>query len=193
MNSSKSLQKEMPEKLGLVDIKLIVPNILVELKYATDDNFTGKVVYDFKTCFLIKEAALNLSNIQAELENNGLGLKVWDGYRPSVAQWKFWELVPDERYVGDPRKGGVHTRGTAVDLTLVTKDGEELEMPSKYDDFSEKSHKNYMLASKIAIKNRLTLQKIMEKHGFMSVDTEWWHFDLKGWEKFPPLDFTPQK
>lgn len=175
----------------LVDIQEIIPQIQIDLKYATADNFTKQVVYDFHTCYLVKEAALKLRDVQNELETIGLGLKIWDGFRPVSAQWKFWELVPDERYVSDPRKGGRHTRGTAVDLTLITKDGKELSMPSEFDDFSEKAHRDYMGGSDEAIKNRTLLVEVMEKHDFIGLPTEWWHFDLIGWESFPPLDIDP--
>lgn len=176
----------------LVDLQSYIPNIQIDLKYATADNFTGEVVYDFQCCLLVKEAALQLREVQNELESLGLGLKVWDGFRPIAAQWKFWELVPDERYVSDPRKGGRHTRGTAVDLTLITQGGEELLMPSEFDDFSEKAHQGYMGVSDEAIYNREFLREIMERHGFIGLATEWWHFDLAGWQNYPPIDFTPQ-
>src|SRR3984957_1090436 len=186
------LKGEEPVASELVDIQSFIPKIQVDLKYATTDNFTGQIVYNFHCCLLLKEAALRLRDVQAELETLGLSLKVWDGFRPVAAQWKFWELVPDERYVSDPRKGGRHTRGTAVDLTLITKDGQELLMPSDFDDFSEKAHRNYREASEEAIKNREFLQEIMEKHGFVGLPTEWWHFDLIGWENYPPINITPQ-
>lgn len=177
----------------LVDIQDVVPTIKVDLKYATEDNFTGQIVYDFQQCLLIKEAALNLLDVQKELELQGLGLKIWDGFRPMAAQWKFWELVPDQRYVSDPRKGGRHTKGTAVDLTLITFDGQELPMPSAFDDFSEKAHRDYMHCSQEEINNRDFLQGIMERHGFTGLSTEWWHFDLNGWESYPLIDFTPNQ
>jgi D-alanyl-D-alanine dipeptidase len=145
----------------------------------------------FDRCLLLKEAALRLRDVQAELETLGLGLKVWDGFRPVAAQWAFWELVPDERYVSDPRKGGRHTRGTAVDVTLITREGQELPMPSVFDDFSEKAHRNYMEAPEEALNNRTLLQEVMEKHGFIGLPTEWWHFDLFGWENCPPIDIIP--
>ena len=176
----------MPSKL--VDIQTLIPNIQIDLRYATADNFTGQVVYTFHNCLLLEEAALKLAEVQKELETMGLGLKVWDGYRPMAAQWKFWELVPDERYVSDPKKGGRHTRGTAIDLTLITKEGQELPMPTSFDDFTEKAWRNSMDASPEAIQNRELLQTIMEKHGFIGLATEWWHFDLVGWEKHPPIE-----
>lgn len=171
--------------IDLVDIQEINPNIKVDLKYATKDNFTGKVMYPFNRCFLHREAAERLSKIQKRLEEKDLGLKIWDGFRPLSVQWKFWEMVPDERYVSDPRKGGRHTRGTAVDLTLVTLEGEELQMPSSFDDFTEKAHRNYLETSLEAIKNRKLLQKVMEEGGFVGLDTEWWHFDLEDWYEYP--------
>lgn len=176
----------------LLDIQSVTPQIQVELKYATADNFTGQVVYDFRHCLLLEEVALRLYDVQSELETMGLGLKIWDGFRPITVQWKFWELLPDERYISDPRKGGRHTRGTAVDLTLITKDGQELPMPSAFDDFSEKAHRNYMEATAKEIANRVLLQTRMEKHGFIGLPTEWWHFDLVGWENHPVLDITLQ-
>jgi len=179
---------EEPITSELVDIQTLIPNIQVDLKYATAANFTGQIVYNFQCCLLLKEAALQLSEVQTELEALDLGLKVWDGFRPMAAQWKFWELLPDERYVSDPRKGGRHTRGTAVDLTLITKDGQELLMPSGFDDFSEKAHQDYMEASDEAIRNREFLREIMERHGFINLPTEWWHFDLIGWQNYPPVD-----
>jgi D-alanyl-D-alanine dipeptidase len=182
-------QEAIPE---LVNVQSFIPGIQVDLKYATKDNFTGQVVYNFQCCLLLKDVAQKLSEVQAELETKGLSLKIWDGFRPVAAQCKFWELVPDERYVSNPKKGGRHTRGTAVDVTLITKDGQELLMPSSFDDFSEKAHRDYMGASDEAIKNRELLREIMEKHGFIGIPTEWWHFDLVDWKNYLPLDITPQ-
>lgn len=185
------LQGEQPGASELVDIQSFIPTIEVDLKYATTDNFTGQIVYNFNCCLLHIDVALRLRDVQAELETVGLGLKIWDGFRPVAAQWKFWELVPDERYVSDPRKGGRHTRGTAVDLTLITIDGQELLMPSDFDDFSEKAHHDYMGGSEEAINNREYLREIMERNGFIVLPTEWWHFDLIGWQNYPPIDFAP--
>jgi D-alanyl-D-alanine dipeptidase len=185
------LGEAVMEAHDLVDILAINPRIVVDLKYSTTDNFTGQVVYKFQTCLLKKQAALNVSRAQEELEKKGLGLKVWDGYRPIAAQWIFWNLIQDERYVADPRKGGRHTRGTAVDLTIIDKEGRELIMPTGFDDFSEQAHLDYMDLSKEQIKNRALLIDLMDRHGFSSLPTEWWHYDLKGWEQHPPLEYNP--
>jgi len=175
------------ESSTLVDVLTVIPDIHLDLKYATTDNFTGEVVYDFQKCLLHPETAYRLKAVQSELKTMGLSLKIWDGYRTFKAQEKFWELVPDSRYVSNPKKGGRHTRGTAVDLTLVTKEGDELPMPSAFDDFSEKAHRNYLGASKEEIHNREFLRKIMEKHGFVGLLSEWWHFDLAEWKDYPPI------
>lgn len=172
----------------LIDIKSLIPRAQVELRYATENNFVGQVVYPFDRCLLLKEVALCLRDVQTELELIGLGVKIWDGFRPLSVQWKFWEILPDERYISDPRKGGRHTRGTAVDLTLVTLQGEELIMPSEFDDFSERAHRDYMGASKEAMQNRELLEKIMKKHGFIGLPSEWWHFDYLGWENYPIVE-----
>jgi len=172
----------------LVDIKDCSLSICVDLKYATVDNFTGQIIYNFNNCLLLKETALQLLDVQTELETMGLGLKIWDGFRPMSIQRKLWDLFPDERYVADPRKGGRHTRGTSVDVTLVTKEGDELPMPSVFDDFSEKAHLDYMGAADEEIKNRDLLQKVMKNHGFVGLPTEWWHFDLVGWENYTERD-----
>jgi D-alanyl-D-alanine dipeptidase len=179
-------------KQRLVDVEMFIPEIRVELKYATKDNFTNEIVYDFDRCYLLEEAAIRLREVQRELESQGLGLKIWDGLRPTSAQWKFWELMPDERYVSDPRKGGKHTRGTSVDVTIVNKDGEELPMPSSFDDFSEKAHRDYLGASPDEIRNRELLQSVMERNGFKGLPTQHWHFDLIGWENYPPIDEIPK-
>ena len=172
----------------LTDIHSINKNIRVDLKYATKDNFTRQIVYDFSQCFLLKHVAIALGEVQKELEKSQLGLKIWDGYRPIAAQWKFWKLLPDERYVSDPRKGGLHTRGTAVDATLVDENGKELPMPTAFDDFSEKAHANYAGASFEQLRNRDLLRTVMEKHGFSVAETEWWHFNFANWEQHPPLE-----
>lgn len=175
-------------KTTLVDIKSFIPNIHVELKYATIDNFTGQRIYHFSRCLLREEAAIELRAVQEELESLNLGLKIWDGFRPFTAQWKFWELMPDERYVSDPRKGGRHTRGTAVDVTLVRENGQELLMPSLFDNFTEKAHRNYESAPLEALSNRRLLETVMQKHRFIGLITEWWHFDLIGWENYPLIN-----
>jgi D-alanyl-D-alanine dipeptidase len=171
-----------------IELNKMNPNIMLDIRYATTNNFTGKVVYPEARAFLVKEAALSLDSVQKELETMGFGLKIFDGYRPLSVQKIFWEIMPDERYVADPKKGSRHNRGMAVDLTLVDKDGKELPMPTEYDDFSEKAHRDYMNLTDEQIKNRKILEDVMTKYGFTGLPTEWWHFDYKGWESYDVMD-----
>lgn len=139
-------------------------------------------------CFLRRETAAKLSRVQEALEKEGLGLKVFDGYRPLSVQKKMWAHFPIEGYVANPAKGSNHNRGAAVDLTLVDPDGHELAMPSGVDEFSERAHRDYQGGSLAALKNREILQKAMEKEGFRGITTEWWHFDDRDCKIYPLLD-----
>lgn len=175
----------------LVDIKSIIPEIKVDLIYATKDNFVGEIVYKFNKCLALEKTALALKKVQAELKEQGLELKIWDIYRPMAAQKRFWEILPDPRYIANPAEGGRHTRGTAVDLTIIDNKGNELLMPTPFDNFTEKAHSDCMDLPEEALKNRALLHTLMNKHGFDSLPTEWWHFDLKGWKEYPPLQIDP--
>jgi zinc D-Ala-D-Ala dipeptidase len=170
---------------SLVDVTTLHPNIRVELKYASTENFTRKAIYNFTRCFLQREVALALAKVQTSLEELSLGLKVWDGYRPVAAQWKLWESCPDPRFVRHPAIGSCHSRGASVDVTLVTKEGCDLIMPSDFDDFSERASVHYLKAPQEALKNRDLLQKAMQNAGFLRYELEWWHFDFHTWESFP--------
>ncbi len=174
----------------LVDVQQVVPDIVVDLKYATPDNFTGQVLYEVPRCFLRRATAERLARVQARLRKRGLGLKIWDGYRPRSVQWKMWELVPDSRYVADPRKGSRHNRGAAVDVTLVDSTGRELEMPTGFDDFTEKAHRDYQGGSQRARQNRDLLEAVMRSEGFVPLPTEWWHFDDPDWRSYDLLDIS---
>ena len=173
---------------GLIDMHQRNPRIVVEMRYAGTNNFTHTVLYDRAECWLNAVAAARLDAVQKELEAQGLGLKVWDCYRPLSVQRKFWALVPDERYVANPSKGSRHNRGAAVDLTLVRADGTELAMPTPHDDFTQRAHRDFMDLPPEVLANRARLEKVMVRHGFVPFPTEWWHFDSEGWESFPVLD-----
>lgn len=174
----------------MVDIKAINSHIRLDIKYATSDNFTKQKVYSQPKAYLRKEVVEQLDKVQKDLEKQGLGLKVWDAYRPHSVQYKFWELVPDERYVANPAKGSRHSRGAAVDLTLVDSSGKELTMPTEFDNMTEKAHRDYMQLPEEAIRNREILEKAMAAHGFKGLPTEWWHFDYKKWQKYDLLDVS---
>jgi D-alanyl-D-alanine dipeptidase len=145
-------------------------------------------VYGRAACYLRPTVAAALARVQQDLRRRGLGLKVFDCYRPLSVQRRFWELVPDERYVANPAKGSRHNRGAAVDLTLVDRQGRELKMPTGFDDFSPRAHRDYRDLPKAVIRNRDTLERAMRRRGFVGLPTEWWHFDFQGWERFEVLD-----
>lgn len=178
--------REQPE--GFVDILSVDSTFVLDVRYATPNNFTHQVVYPCAKIVLRKTVAESLVAVQHELRSIGLGLKVFDGYRPLSVQKRFWEILPDSRYVADPKQGSRHNRGAAVDVTLVDSTGTELEMPTEFDDFTERSHSDSKECTEIAKNNRIVLQQMMQKHGFQPIRSEWWHFDFKGWEKYEIMD-----
>jgi D-alanyl-D-alanine dipeptidase len=168
----------------IIDIKEVNPRVVVEMKYATEDNFTKKRLYDSNTCFLRKSTAVRLDVVQKELEGMNLGLKVWDCYRPLAVQRILWAILPDERYVANPEKGSRHNRASSVDVTLVDSQGKELQMPTGFDDFSPRARHQYRDLPDQVIRNRELLKGLMEKAGFISLSEEWWHYDDQKWMQF---------
>ena len=172
----------------IVDIKDVNPRIIVDMRYATDDNFTKKRLYDSNTCFLRKSTAVKLDAVQKKLQGMNLGLKVWDCYRPLAVQRIFWAILPDERYVANPETGSRHNRASAVDVTLVDSQGKELQMPTGFDDFSPRAGHHYQDLPDHAIRNRELLKALMEKAGFIPLSEEWWHYDDEKWMQFDMMD-----
>jgi D-alanyl-D-alanine dipeptidase len=172
----------------LVDIEEVNPHIRVDMKYATEDNFTKKRLYDSNTCFLRRSTAVKLDGVQKELEGMNLGLKVWDCYRPLAVQRILWAIFPDEQYVANPEKGSRHNRASAVDVTLVDSQGTELQMPTGFDDFSPRAHHHYQDLPDQAIRNRELLKGLMEKAGFIPFSEEWWHYDDEKWMQFDRVE-----
>lgn len=181
-----------PAAEPLVDFHSRHPAAVLEIRYATADNFTHQAVYPVARCALRRSVAERLDLAAQELERRGLRLKVFDCYRPLSVQKAFWRLVPDERYVADPKKGSRHNRGAAVDVSLTDARGADLEMPTGYDDFTERAHRDWGLASPAAKENRQLLEDVMRAHGFVGLPTEWWHFDAEGWQSFPVSDVPLQ-
>jgi D-alanyl-D-alanine dipeptidase len=164
-----------------------VQEVVLDIRYATSNNFAKQRLYDEARCLLRPATAKKLEAVRKQLQSEGLRLKVFDCYRPLAVQHKMWALVPDERYVADPAKGSRHNRGAAVDVTVVRADGSELPMPTDYDDFSERAHRDYSNLPADAIANRSRLEKVMTKHGFVGLPTEWWHFDDADWQRYPVI------
>jgi len=177
---------------SLVSLQRFIPQLVVELKYATKNNFTHQVLYENASAYARLPVAEAMKKINVKLTQKGLGLKVFDAYRPYEITKKMWKVVHDERYTANPANGSGHNRGTSVDVTLVNLlTGEELEMPTAFDDFSIKAHHNYMKLPQEIIKNRELLKKTMEEFGFVSLRTEWWHYSLpNAASRFELLDLS---
>ncbi|MCG3205637.1 MAG: D-alanyl-D-alanine dipeptidase [Elusimicrobia bacterium] len=177
------------EDRSLVSIRNLAPGIVVEMRYATENNFTKTRLYPLQDeCLLCRPVAERLARVQKNLEKRGFGLKVWDCYRPLHVQKKLWEILPDPRFVADPKTGSRHNRGASIDLTLVDSNGNELLMPTGFDEFSEKARRNYRHLPAEALKNRSILEEAMTFEGFLPLSTEWWHFDAPDWASYELRD-----
>jgi beta-N-acetylhexosaminidase/D-alanyl-D-alanine dipeptidase len=183
-----------PARDALVDLHTVDDSIELDIRYATTNNFTKTAVYPVARCRLRYAVATRLVAVHRALSDAGYALKIWDCYRPISVQQAFWKLVPDSRYVAEPViengkavKGSKHNRGAAVDLTLVDAKGAPVEMPTDYDDFSEKAHRDAD-ATDAAKRHRKILRDAMEAQGFSALPTEWWHFDGPDWRTYALSD-----
>jgi len=176
----------------LVDVSTI-PGIRIDVRYATTNNFMHEQLYPIAKVYLRAPAARALAAVQSDLAAEHFGVKVFDGYRPSAITEKMWEPVKNPDFVADPAKGSRHNRGAAVDLTLVDlATGEEIAMPTPYDDFTPKARADYAQLPANVIANRAKLRDAMVRHGFDPLPSEWWHFDFHGWERFPLMNVPLQ-
>ncbi|MBI5856947.1 MAG: M15 family metallopeptidase [Sphingobacteriales bacterium] len=190
----KQVKKDSTKKL--VELKTLIPDIVYDLRYATTNNFMQRLMYPENTSitFMRLPAAIALQKIQEELSQNGLGLKIFDVYRPYSVTVKFWELVHDKRYVANPAKGSGHNRGIAVDLTIINlKTGKELDMGTGFDNFSDTAHHTFTRLPEEVLQNRELLKSTMEKYGFKAFETEWWHYYLVDGGRFEILDIDFKK
>jgi len=171
-----------PDK-RLVDLASL--GIPLDIRYATTNNFMKQPLYPIAKAYLRAPAARALADIQRELAPRGLGIKVYDAYRPYRVTEAMWEPIKNPDFVADPSKGSRHNRGAAVDLTLINlSDGSEVPMPTGYDDFTERAAHAFMDLPAEALANRALLRDVMVKHGFEPLPSEWWHYDFKGWKEF---------
>jgi zinc D-Ala-D-Ala dipeptidase len=175
----------------MVNVQDLIPGIDLDLRYASLNNFMHRVMYPErpKVTYLRLPAARALSKVQDELNKQGLGLKIYDAYRPYFVTEKFWELVHDDRYVADPKKGSGHNRGIAVDLTIIDfRTKKELVMPTGFDNFTDSAHHDFVNLPDEILKNRKLLKETMEKFGFVEFPTEWWHYSLPHPENYEVMD-----
>lgn len=185
-----TVKKDSAKKM--VSVISMIPDVMTDIRYATKNNFTHHQLYKKRTKpYLRLPVAQALWQVQTELSEKNLSLKIWDAYRPYSATVKMWDLVKDERFVADPKKGSGHNRGIAIDLTIVNKTtGQELDMGTGFDSFSDSAHRDFKNLSSDILQNRLLLKTLMSKYGFIQLETEWWHFY---WNKpdFELLDIDP--
>lgn len=186
-----------PEKnkreADLVELVKLDNTIKLDIRYATENNFVGKAVYPEARAFLQRPAAEAVVRVHRKLKEKGLGLVIFDGYRPWRITKLFWEVVPEDKrkFVADPAKGSKHNRGAAVDLSIYElKTGRLLEMPSEYDEFTERASPDYAGGTEKERENRDLLRRLMEAEGFIVNPNEWWHFDYKDWESYAIYDIA---
>ena len=175
-----------------VRVRDYIPDIVVDLRYATADNFTGTVIYSYDDAWLRYDTVEKLIDVQEQLKAEGYRLCIWDAFRSAASQQKLWEVCPDGNYVANPANGySGHTRGDTVDVTLVTLEGGAVEMPSGFDDFSALADRDYADVSAQAAENACLLERVMEDCGFTGYDKEWWHYSDNDRAQ-PAPEFEPE-
>lgn len=179
---------------NLVDIRRLSEDFEIEMKYASKNNFTGQKIYSIPLCSMQIGTARKLIKANSELMEKGYRIKIWDAYRPFTTQKIMWEIVPNGDFVANPNKGGsIHNCGFAVDVTLVDINSRELEMPSEFDDFSEKASRNNINMTEIAAKNLALLTDTMVRNGFRTITSEWWHYYDEDFKERIPIDIPLEK
>ncbi|MFA5443679.1 MAG: M15 family metallopeptidase [Bacteroidales bacterium] len=175
----------------LVDLEEVIPGISLDIAYAKSENFTGIPIYTSPKAFLCRPVALALALAQDSLKKLGMGFEILDAYRPYAATLYFYEVYHDTTFVASPHTGSIHNRGAAVDLTLICLEtGEELEMPTRFDSFSDTASHAFNDLPEHVLKNRATLRGIMEAYGFSIYEPEWWHYNYKNARSYPLRDVS---
>ncbi|MCW3463708.1 M15 family metallopeptidase [Chitinophaga nivalis] len=173
----------------LVNLEQFIPGIKKDVRYATTQNFTHQQLYTQTTIYLRLPAAKALKAVQTALQKKGYGLLIYDAYRPYHVTETMFRIVPNDLYAADPRKGSGHNRGVAIDLSMVDlKTGKPVAMPTDFDDFTFKAHQNYTPTDPTVTANRKLLRDTMLQHGFKGSRTEWWHYYLPDYKKYPLMD-----
>ena len=165
-----------------------VPGVVLDLRYATTNNITGKVLYPEAKAYLRQETIRKLRRVARELEEEGYRLVIWDAWRPASAQRALWQAKPDGKFLTPPSKISRHRRGTSVDISLADKDGRILPMPSDFDEFNAKADEDFSDVPKEAAKRARILRNIMFNAGFSGVPDEWWHYDLQDWSDYEAIE-----
>lgn len=186
-------KEQNKREADLIELTKLNRTIKLDIRYATANNFVGRAVYPDARAFLQRPAAEALVRVHKLLKKEGLGLVIFDGYRPWSITKLFWEVVPQDKriYVADPAKGSKHNRGCAVDLSIYDlKTGKLIPMPSGYDEFNEKASPDYKGGTDAERANRDILRHLMESEGFTVNPNEWWHFDYNTWQEYAIYDIS---
>ena len=165
-----------------------VPGLVLEIRYATEQNITGKKIYADKRAWLREETIRKLAQVARELEEKGYRLVLWDGWRPASAQKALWAAKPDGRFLTPPNRISRHMRGTSVDVSLADRNGKILEMPSDHDEFTDRADEDFSDVPKEVAQRARLLRKAMFRAGFSGVPDEWWHYDLRDWASYEPIE-----
>jgi len=173
------ISKEVDEN-AFVNLKNYSNDFVYDMKYAITDNFLKEKVYPCDECFLRVKTVKSLLEANKTFMQKGFRIKLFDCYRPKAIQKKMWKIVPDANFVANPKKGSIHNRGGAVDITIVDSLGIEVNMGTKFDFFGEEASHNYLNLSDEILANRKFLKEIMLQNNFKSFDSEWWHYNLNG-------------
>jgi D-alanyl-D-alanine dipeptidase len=180
---------------SFINLRSIAPDILLDMRYAGENNFAKRKVYPEARCLLRAPVAEALLRVQTRLRPQGFQLWIWDCYRPFHVQEEFWKLVPDSKYVakpirrdGKPWRGSKHNRGAAVDLSLADANGTQVSMPTDHDDFSKRAHRGAKGIPEAAAGHARILDEAMRAEGFQGIQTEWWHYDHAGWQSYELSD-----
>ncbi len=185
MNDASASTAAPTSEAPLVEIAPPGFDVDLAIAYATADNFTGRPVYARHGCYLHADAAALLARAAALAADLGCRLRIFDAFRPTEAQWVLWNHTPDPNFLADPRRGSPHSRGVAVDLTLIDLDGRELDMGTGFDDFTPLSHHGNRDIPPAAQRNRHVLLGLMTAAGWDFYRNEWWHYQMFGSRRFP--------
>jgi D-alanyl-D-alanine dipeptidase len=184
-------QVKQDQRKELIDLEKFIPDVVLDIRYATTNNFTGEKIYNLPKAYARRPVAVSLKKAQEEFRKHGYGIKVFDAYRPYAATVKFYEVYPDTTFVASPYRGSRHNRGCAIDMTLIDlRTGEELRMPTGYDAFVREARPTYPVNDAVVRKNRALLITVMDKYGFRVNASEWWHFDFRGYQTYEVLDIA---
>ena len=191
INSSQAYRKSVLEdrNKALIDIKRAVPGVVLDIRYATKNNFMEQVMYPSARALARKPVVEQLKKVQRVLRKKGYGLKIYDAYRPYTITLAFYEQASNKDFVAHPKSGSRHNRGCAVDLSIIDlKSGKDVPMPTPYDSFSTAAAADFQELAPAVKKNRDYLIEVMHKHGFTVMYNEWWHYDFNGWENYELMD-----